>query len=130
MCYTNMHMKEIIRARCRNLRKNQTDAEQIFWNTVRNRKFNGLKFQRQFPFVFEENNRKHFFIFDFYCHQYRLAIELDGAIHKIQKEYDQMRTDTLHISGTHIMRFKNDEIIKNVNSVLKKINKYINSLSD
>jgi len=122
-------MKEIIRTRCRNLRKNQTEAEDIFWNKVRNRKFKGLKFQRQFPFVFEENKRKQFFIFDFYCHEYRLAIEIDGAIHKKQKGYDKMRTYTVYLSGIRVMRFQNYEIIQDIETVLQKIEAYLETNS-
>ena len=55
------------------LRKNSTDVEKIFWGVLRNRRFAGLKFRRQHPV----NN----FIIDFYCEERKLAIELDGGQH-------------------------------------------------
>ena len=69
--------------RRRDLRKKNTSAEEIFWNIVR-RKNLGLKFKRQLSI---DN-----YVVDFYCPDKKLAIELDGEIHKTRKEYDEYRS--------------------------------------
>jgi very-short-patch-repair endonuclease len=55
------------------LRKTMTDAEILLWKALRNRRLNGFKFRRQHPIKG--------FIADFYCHEARLVIEVDGEIH-------------------------------------------------
>jgi len=93
----------------RSLRKNQTSAEKIFWSNVRNRRFKGLKFNRQF--IIEHANSS-YFIADFYCHEFKLIVEIDGAIHKQQAEYDRIREDILLELGYRIVRFNNEEILE------------------
>jgi very-short-patch-repair endonuclease len=65
----------------RELRKRQTPAEKIIWKSVRNRRLMGKKFLRQHPIFTDEGDLDVFFIADFYCHEHRLVIELDGEIH-------------------------------------------------
>jgi len=101
----------------RALRKNMTQAEKILWEKLNRKQFEGLKFRRQHPI-----NQ---FIADFYCHEIKLAIELDGEIHNYQKEYDIGRTFEIEKYGIRIIRFKNDEVINNLNEVLKKIRETI-----
>jgi very-short-patch-repair endonuclease len=110
---------------CRELRKNSTPAEKLFWENVRNRKFIGKKFNRQFPIYYDLNGKESFYIADFYCHQEKLVIEIDGRYHERQKENDQQRTEIINNLGIKVMRFKNEEIEKNINSVLNKIKKEI-----
>ena len=55
------------------LRSSMTEAEKVLWNELKSRKFQGLKFRRQHPI--------HWYIADFYCHEKRLVIEIDGGIH-------------------------------------------------
>ncbi|MBL1213969.1 MAG: endonuclease domain-containing protein [Ignavibacteriae bacterium] len=110
---------------CRELRKNSTPAEKLFWENVRNRKFIGKKFNRQFPIYYDLNGKESFYIADFYCHQEKLVIEIDGGYHERQKENDQQRTEIINNLGIKVMRFKNEEIEKNINSVLNKIKKEI-----
>jgi very-short-patch-repair endonuclease len=62
------------------LRKTPTPSENILWQVLRNRKLDGKKFVRQFPIIFEYQGRKRFFVADFYCHEAKLIIELDGKI--------------------------------------------------
>jgi very-short-patch-repair endonuclease len=97
------------------LRKSMTETEKILWEKLRNNRLNGLKFRRQHPLGM--------FIADFYCHQKRLIIELDGGIHDIpeQKEYDEGRTFLLEEKGLRILRFRNEEIMNDLDSVLEKI---------
>ena len=84
-------MKAIITQTARNLRKNATKAEKIFWESVRNRKIKNKKFYRQYPIEFEYYDKIRHFIADFYCHECKLVVEIDGGIHETQKEYDSPR---------------------------------------
>jgi very-short-patch-repair endonuclease len=99
----------------KDLRKSMTEAEKILWKQLRNNKLNGLKFRRQHPLDI--------FIADFYCHQKKLIIELDGGIHDSpeQKEYDEGRTFELEEKGFKILRFRNEDIINDLGSVLEII---------
>jgi len=99
----------------RDLRQTSTEAEQILWQHLRNRKLNGLKFRRQHPLDK--------FIADFYCHEKKLVIELDGSIHneKEIKDYDAVRTYELKEWGINIIRFRNEEVQSNIKDVIEKI---------
>ncbi|WP_217183930.1 endonuclease domain-containing protein [Caldithrix abyssi] len=105
----------------RHLRKNQTDAEKIFWQHVRNKNFKGLKFRRQKPVFYEYNQRQKFFICDFICPKAKLIIEIDGGIHEKQKEYDKHRKEIIQLKQFKILRFKNEEILNNIDEVFNKI---------
>jgi very-short-patch-repair endonuclease len=96
----------------RELRSTQTDAEKCL---LRNRLFCGYKFRRQHPFGG--------FILDFYCHDASLAIELDGSSHSVgeQKAYDDVRTKELEGAGIRVLRFWNDDVLKDIESVLETI---------
>jgi len=94
------------------LRKNMTEAELILWNKL-NKKQLGFRFKSQHPI-------EHF-IADFYCHKAKLVVEIDGKIHEKQKEYDLGRESEIEKYGITIIRFTNDEIINNIDSVLEKI---------
>ncbi len=110
--------KEQIVKRCRRLRRNQTESEEIFWQQVRNRKINDLKFLRQHPFIYQAVNFKlYYFIADFYCAEKKVIIELDGKIHEEQKEYDEKRDLILKEMNLKVIRFKNSEIEKAVDFV-------------
>ncbi len=102
-------------AQVRELRKNQTEAEDIFWEIVRNREFLGLKFRRQ--------HQIGQFITDFFCHSENLIIEIDGKIHSNsdQREKDISRDLYLEELGYRILRFSNDEIYNNIEKVLYEI---------
>jgi very-short-patch-repair endonuclease len=97
------------------LRKSMTEAEEMLWKQIRNNKLKGLKFRRQHPLDI--------FIADFYCHERKLILELDGGIHDTpeQMEYDEGRTAELEEKGFKILRFKNDEVLNDINQVLEKI---------
>jgi very-short-patch-repair endonuclease len=110
-----------IKQLARNLRKQQTPSEKLFWEYVRNRKLNGKKFLRQHPISFVLNGKRRLFIADFYCAEHQLIIELDGRIHENQKEYDEMREWIINELGYKILRFKNSDIEKSPNHVFQKI---------
>jgi len=99
----------------RELRQESTEAEKLLWAELRNRKLDSLKFRRQHPLDK--------FIVDFYCNERRLVVELDGGVHdeKINKEYDEARTGMLAGLNIIVLRFKNEDVTKNLKEVLKKI---------
>ena len=109
----------------RDLRKRSTVAEDAFWQLVRNRRFLDLKFKRQFPIEFNYEDRKRFFIADFYCHEKKLVVEIDGGIHESQKEYDSLRDKIMVILGLKIIRFSNIEILNNLEKIKMKLEKIL-----
>jgi len=111
-----------LRKRAVDLRNNMTKAEIILWSKLRMRQVEGLKFRRQQP-IFD-------YIVDFYCHEIKLIIEVDGKIHNLpeQRKYDMHRNNILTINGYNIIHFTNHEIETNVNSVIAKIKTIINGI--
>ena len=109
----------------RKLRKKSTPAEKELWQKLRAHRFMGLKFKRQEPIIFEYDNKKHFFIADFLCLNNKMIIEVDGKIHDYQKKYDIIREDILVTLGYKVVRYKNEEILNNLNKVLIKLKKEI-----
>jgi very-short-patch-repair endonuclease len=103
----SLNIHELAKFSARDLRKKQTEAEEILWQKLRNRKFAGLKFVRQHPIYYFKNDRKKFLIADFYCNNLKLIIEVDGRIHEKQKNYDRIREELLEIKLYKIIRFKN-----------------------
>lgn len=107
MSGVSFKLKNIAKQLCRDLRKNATNSERILWEVVRNRKLYNRKFHRQYPIFYELNGIQKFFIADFYNHETKLVIELDGGYHKPQIEYDMMRTEIINFLGIEVIRFKN-----------------------
>ena len=99
----------------RHLRQNETQAEKVLWQEIRNKKLNGSKFRRQHPIGK--------FIVDFYCHKEKLIIEVDGSIHddKVIKNFDEWREGALVNMGFNVLRFRNSEILEQIEEVKKKI---------
>ncbi len=99
----------------RELRERMTLAEQILWEELRMKKLDGLKFRRQHPIGIH--------ILDFYCHAKKIGIELDGGYHDEghQKKLDEERTEILELQNIKIIRFKNEEIINQIDLVLREI---------
>lgn len=118
-------MRELIRNTVRNLRKEQTQAEEIFWQAIRNRQIKNRKFVRQFAIPFDYENKKRFFIADFYCHESKLIVEIDGKIHENQKGYDILRTHILNNLGYNIVRFKNEDVLQGLDEVIKNLEEYL-----
>ena len=97
------------------LRRDMTPAEKELWWKLRNSNLFGAKFRRQHPIAC--------FIADFYCHELKLVIEVDGPIH-IQNEKsasDENRAAELERLGIKILRFTNDEVLHHMEKVLKLI---------
>ena len=95
------------------MRRNSTPCEKILWDVLKENKLKGCKFRRQHPV-----NR---YIIDFFCHEKKLAIEVDGDIHMNQYDQDKYRDKYLESMGIITLRVTNDEIIKNINQVLTRI---------
>ncbi len=110
-----LHNDPILKQRRRDLRRNQTEAERAFWLRVRNKQFCGLRFVRQYSIGH--------YILDFFCPSLRLAIELDGGQHneRDNKEYDEARTQYLTTLGIEVMRFWNNDVLVDMQSVLSKV---------
>jgi very-short-patch-repair endonuclease len=103
------------------LKKVMTESEVILWEQLRNRKLKGYKFRRQYPVAS--------YIVDFYCHECRLIVELDGEIHKQNDnpEYDKGRASELESLGLRIVRFTNEEVEEDISLVLNKISASLTS---
>ena len=106
------------------LRRNETKAEKLLWEKLRNNQLGGLKFRRQHPV--------NIYIADFYCHKFKLIIELDGDYHnqEEQKQKDEVRTEVLRLNGLKIIRFKNEEVEQDINQVLTTIKNKIEQLKE
>src|SRR5215213_6705036 len=87
------------------LREFKTKAEDELWQKLRDRKLNNLKFRRQHPFDK--------YVLDFYCHEMKLCVEVDGNIHNDELiiENDNERTKILNKNGINVIRFKNEEVM-------------------
>jgi very-short-patch-repair endonuclease len=92
-----------------------TEAEEALWDTLRGKRLAGLRFRRQHPYET--------FIFDFYCPEYRLIVEVDGGYHKeaFQTEKDAERASYLAACGFRLVRLTNDEVLHQLPATLDKI---------
>ena len=95
------------------LRKNMTEAEKAIWARLCKNQL-GVRIRRQHP-IWK-------YIADYYCHELKLVIEIDGGVHllKENKEYDIGRETTLNEFGIEIMRFTNYQVINEIQHDRKK----------
>jgi very-short-patch-repair endonuclease len=105
------------------LRKNMTLPEVLLWKKLKDNKICSTKFRRQHPI--------NIFIVDFYCHEYKLVIEIDGEEHNNTdtREYDLGRTAELEKLGIKVIRFTNDQIKFEMEQVINEIHKTISELA-
>lgn len=105
--------------RAKSLRKEMTNGEKLFWQILRRNNVKGFYFRRQHPI-----NR---YIADFYCHKAKLVVELDGEVHNSidAKEHDENRDAVMMNFGITVLRFKNDDAVKNTDFVVKEIEKHL-----
>jgi len=103
------------------LRKNMTQSEKIIWEKVCRNQL-GVRIRRQHP-VWK-------YIADYYCHEVKLVIEIDGDIHLSReiKEYDINRDVTLNEFGIEIVRFTNNEVVSGIDKVIIEIKQKIEEL--
>lgn len=95
----------------RHLRRDATEAEKALWRVLRNRGFEGLKFRRQVPVGS--------YIADFLCESENLIVEVDGGQHDTQMAYDEARTRYLQSQGFRVVRFWNNDVLRNIEGVLE-----------
>lgn len=110
-------MKQIKKQFARQLRQDQTSAEEKVWALLRGRQLFGLKFRRQH--VVEG------FVADFYCPEHKLAIEIDGGIHNKRKDYDHLRQQEIEAKFNTVIRVKNEDIVDNCAVLIKRIKEVI-----
>ena len=91
------------------MRRIATDAERRLWLLLRDRRLDGIKFRRQVPF--------RSFILDFVCFEYRIVVEVDGGQHA-DSEADRIRDSELRAEGFRIVRYRNNDVLKNPEGVL------------
>jgi very-short-patch-repair endonuclease len=103
-------------------RDNPTPAEKDFWSMVRNKQIEGLKFRRQ--------HKIGQFIVDFYCHQAKLVVEIDGSIHEGRIKEDAVRTKHIESFGLKVLRFTNNEVVYSPEIVREKVLAYISSIKN
>ena len=96
-------------AKARELRKGSTESERSLWKHLRMRQINGYKFRRQQPIGQ--------YIVDFVNFERRVVIELDGGHHSQQIVYDSIRTAWLEAQGYQVLRFWNNQILKETEAV-------------
>lgn len=94
------------------LRKRMTNCEIMLWEKLKGKQIMGLRFRSQHPIDI--------FIADFYCHEARLVVEIDGKVHEGQIEYDDGREAEIEKYGIKVIRFTNDEVINDIDSVVNK----------
>src|SRR5207237_115782 len=102
----------------RRLRHRQTDAERVLWLRLRDRRLGGWKFRRQVPI-----DR---FIVDFYCADARVVVELDGGQHAARAQQDVERTHLLESMGYLVLRYWNNDVMRNTEGVLEDILRTLN----
>ena len=110
----------VLQTRAKKLRQNMSEAETRLWHHLRAGRLNGYKFRRQQPM----GN----YIVDFVCVTPKLIIEADGGQHAEQAEYDQARSLYLNGLGFTVLRFWNDEILRQTDEVLAEILRVLQEL--
>ena len=103
---TKREMIELARV----MRLEPTRSERIFWDAVRNRQLDGVKFRRQQ--VIER------FVVDFFAPSHRLVVEIDGGVHEVQRERDALREQFLEDCGLRVLRFSADDVERRLPEVL------------
>lgn len=100
--------------RARELRNNMTDAEMVLWGFLKTKPM-GCKFRRRHPLGI--------YIADFFCYKQKLVIEVDGSIHedKTIKINDAERQKIIESEGITVLRFTNEEVLKQLEKVIEKI---------
>jgi len=106
-------MDKLLKQRSRDLRKNLTDAEQKLWQKLRKQQINDHKFRRQFVL----GN----YIVDFICLDKRLIVEVDGGQHMDNVDYDLQRDEWLKSQNFKVLRFWNNQVLNEIDSVLEVI---------
>ncbi len=110
-----------LKEKARDLRKDSTLSEVLLWQEIRKRQL-GVQFHRQVP-ILE-------FIVDFYCHELKLALEINGDSHEWKVNYDKQRIRRLSEVGVKVVVFNDLDVKKEMNWVVNEILLEINSLKN
>ncbi|OHV60124.1 hypothetical protein LCM4577_18570 [Mesorhizobium sp. LCM 4577] len=112
---THHHVSPVSRGNARKMRKAMTDAELKLWNEVRANRLMDLSFRRQMPIAG--------YIVDFACPDKKLIVEIDGSQHALAEvsTSDSARTAKLEALGWTILRFWNDDVIRDIDNVCQHI---------
>ena len=107
----------------RKLRSEQTSAEDLLWQIHRGRQLLGFKFRRQ--------HQIGDYIADFYCNETRTVIECDGSVHETNEQWhhDQNRDAYMIAQGLCVLRFSNDRVLNETESVLDEIARHLSTQS-
>jgi len=107
--------------RRKNLRNQSTKSEIVLWQKIKNKQL-AVKFRRQYNIGY--------WIVDFYCHQLKLIIEIDGSIHHEEDvvKHDQIRQKILENKGYTIIRYSNHKVLDDIDSVVSNIKMAIQTL--
>ena len=97
----------------RHLRSQVTDAERRLWWLLRRKQLSGFRFRRQATIGP--------YIADFFAHAVKLVVEVDGDSHAEREEYDEKRTYWMNLKGLRVVRFANEDVIKNLDTVVQSI---------
>jgi very-short-patch-repair endonuclease len=121
MNYKKIFNKKELESRRKELRNNSTYAEVFFWQQIKKGQLEGRKFKRQTSIES--------YIVDFYCPKEKIVVELDGGVHfnEEARKYDKERTEYLESIGLRVIRFENQDVLKNTEYVMNTIKKLFNS---
>lgn len=108
-----------LRKNARELRKNSTLSEVLLWNLLKNKRINGLDFDRQRII----GN----YIVDFYCSKLKLVIEIDGCSHDNKYIYDKKRDEYLKSLGLSVIHFDDHDVKFQIDKVILSIEEIINN---
>ena len=108
-----LRAKGWMQSRAASLRRTQTGTEARLWAALRGRRLGGLKFRRQHPIDRYE--------VDFCCPSRGLVVEIDGDVQSGRESQDEGRTDLLELKGFHVIRFTNEDVLRNLDAVLEEI---------
>lgn len=113
--FTTHYRLKTITGISRRLRKRSTKSEDLLWRALRGKKLGGLKFRRQHPFGPS--------IVDFYSHEKRLVVEIDGAAHlgENAQDRDKIRQEIIERYGVRFIRLPANEVENDLESALGKI---------
>ncbi|MFT7031402.1 MAG: very-short-patch-repair endonuclease [Marinoscillum sp.] len=116
----NPKLKEL----ARQLRNNSTKSEIKLWHFLKGKQLYGYDFHRQKPLLE--------YIADFYCYELELVIELDGYSHNFEEVIakDEIKQKSLEEIGLTVLRFADEEVLYDINNVIRSIEGYILDYED
>jgi len=116
--YSNNYYNKNLKENARQLRNNSTKAEIILWNKLlKKRQLRGYQFLRQRPI--------HNFIVDFFSKDLKLVIEVDGEIHRFQKQKDRKRAEQIKNLGYTVIRFSNEDVLYGFINVMRTLENFV-----